>query len=1472
MTAGARVDREGAAPADPMVVERLHRLFGYLRAVRAVFDRPVRDITASGEELLWQAHLAAVPGCRVGPGDPVRSGIVPDPRRPGRPVEAAADDEPWLLVRKQPAPPALKPLPAGVDRRLLRGRLDDPAEPPALDMDAIAALDDATAVKAKLTDWLGRAWRPWSRATAAQRLYRDLWDLALRLGQDEASLELVWGHGVLGWQPAGERLVHPLLVTPMQVEIDPDRGQVRVRPAAPTALEVAFLDGLGLPGLEALTERRDRLRDDPVDPWDAARTRELWAFVGNVLRADLAVRGDHGEPPAEPTPALAATSVLYVRRRTVSYRRFYERAAAALAAGALDGGPLIGVVAPGGPADRVGAPDADERLVMPLPTNAEQEEIGRRLAVWRGTTVQGPPGTGKTHTIANLISHLMAQGKRVLVTSHKEQPLEVLRSTLPERIRPLCVSLLGVGAGEFSQLDQSVQAILRETTTLDRDRAGWAIERAGEDLDRTEADLAAARAELAAGIELERSRFELDGRPRSAAEVGRWLAGADAGLRFIPDPLELDAEPPLDTAELAELYRLAARVSETDRALVASRRPDPAVLPRGDGLRALYAAVEAADRRLAELAAEPPASRIPASMSPAGLDAIARRTEEVAAVMAKVEEGWLGVLRGELRRSGPSATSWAQFVGFIDKAIAELYELGRRTGPHKIELPPEVPARQLTDQLNAMRAHLASGRSLSRMSLLGRFEMGGVVKVARIDGSPPRTMEDVELLLDQIGLKRRRGELVTAWNRQLAKVDGPTVDPDDPDPLAAIEAEVGAVRSAITFETSTWPEFRERLKWSGLRLARQPDPAEIQALREDVAKARTRQARDQAVERAKGARASAGAELERLREDIETGRRRKHASHLWAELATAMDLTDPEAWGEALAEAERLAALEPQVRRLDELAERLRGAAPLWAELIVAGRGDPVTTGDPAVAAEAWVLRQAETWLDRLVAAFDPRAVTERLDELTDMRRRQLGDLVAWSTWMAVAERITDDQRRALNGWVQAVRRIGKGTGKHANRYRGIAREQMDRCRDAVPVWIMPTYRVIETFEPSPDADGPPFDVVIVDESSQCDLFSLGVLALGDQVVVVGDDKQISPTLITDQAGVHELIEAHIADLPNARLLDTTASLYDVAKWAFPGVVMLREHFRCLPEIIAFSNELMYDGEILPLREEPEDPAWEPVRTTRVLGAERSGTVNEAEAEALVEAVVKCCADPAYDARSMGVISLMGEAQARHIQHQLLERLGEREYAARRIKCGDAYRFQGDERDVMFLSMVAASGDRQAAMTRLADRQRINVAASRARDQLWLFHSVDPRDLHPDDARAVLLRWCLDPPSREVDSGRPESPLERAVQRTLRTRGFTVRPQVRVGNYRIDLVVEGVGGGRLAVECDGEASAGIDRFDADERRQLILERLGWRFHHVRGSAFYRDQDATVADLLDRLAELEIEPARDPEVPTPDRAG
>ena len=83
------------------------------------------------------------------------------------------------------------------------------------------------------------------------------------------------------------------------------------------------------------------------------------------------------------------------------------------------------------------------------------------------------------------------------------------------------------------------------------------------------------------------------------------------------------------------------------------------------------------------------------------------------------------------------------------------------------------------------------------------------------------------------------------------------------------------------------------------------------------------------------------------------------------------------------------------------------------------------------------------------------------------------------------------------------------------------------------------------------------------------------------------------------------------------------------------------------------------------------------------------------------------------------------------------------EMIERRLICGDAYSFQGDERDIMFLSMVIANNAKFAALTKESDIRRFNVAASRARNQMWLFHSVDLENLNSKCVRASLLSYCL---------------------------------------------------------------------------------------------------------------------------------
>lgn len=181
----------------------------------------------------------------------------------------------------------------------------------------------------------------------------------------------------------------------------------------------------------------------------------------------------------------------------------------------------------------------------------------------------------------------------------------------------------------------------------------------------------------------------------------------------------------------------------------------------------------------------------------------------------------------------------------------------------------------------------------------------------------------------------------------------------------------------------------------------------------------------------------------------------------------------------------------------------------------------------------------------------------------------------------------------------------------------------------------------------------------------------------------------------------------------------------------------------------------------------------------------------------------------------------------------------------------------------MFLSLVAAENVRFAALTKREAQQRFNVAASRAKNQMRLYHSLDLVDLNPNDMRYRLLDYCLDPKrvNEEVADLEKlcESPFEIEVLRILLANGYRVRPQVEVGRYRIDFVVEGLRT-RLAVECDGDRWHGIDEWEDDRNRQRDLERVGWTFWRVRASAFYRYRKKAMETLWQKLDEMGIEKA------------
>src|SRR5439155_18907800 len=178
-----------------------------------------------------------------------------------------------------------------------------------------------------------------------------------------------------------------------------------------------------------------------------------------------------------------------------------------------------------------------------------------------------------------------------------------------------------------------------------------------------------------------------------------------------------------------------------------------------------------------------------------------------------------------------------------------------------------------------------------------------------------------------------------------------------------------------------------------------------------------------------------------------------------------------------------------------ELLARLETSAPGWAGAIRA-RSAPhdakTVPGDPGA---AWLWRQLHDELEfRGQTSLDALQVSA--EQLTEELERVTAELIDRRAWTAQIRRTKLKQRQALRGWLDTMRKIGRGFGVRAPRLRAEARKLMGECRTAVPVWIMPVSRVVETFDPRATR----FDVVIIDEASQSDPLGLIAFYLGRQV------------------------------------------------------------------------------------------------------------------------------------------------------------------------------------------------------------------------------------------------------------------------------------------------------------------------------------------------------------------------------------
>jgi very-short-patch-repair endonuclease len=1354
-------------------------------------------------------------------------------------------------------------------------------------------LAEVPEVAAAFADWLA-AWRLWADGKRVRSVYKGLFEMQLASTYHSEEFELVVGVGCLSWRPEGhDRVVRHVATAPIAITLDENSGTLTVAQVSSPERVSIELDMLGpelIPSPADIDEIRQLGREYDAHLLDQPAMSSICRRLTHLFDPDAQYDEGALTPPTGTNPQGAFAPAIVLRRRTNrGLVQIYDQIVSQIQASGEVPSGILPLIDPDRQPESVPSTTRgavvgiDDEDFLPLPVNEAQRRIIERVDRTAQTVVQGPPGTGKTHTAAALVSHLLAEGKRVLITAQTDRALCEVRAKLPSEIQSLAVSVIGQSRSD--DLRTAVEDISRRAAKFDAAESRKSIERHLTRLHELRRERADAYARL---IAIRRQEVE----PRNdGPEPGTLAAIAYRHLQDQPKfewihDFDIDPHRTGQSVATDEIVRWRNTLLDDDIASHAAeacgRLPDlSAVLSPEDyaKLVTLEQRAMATKDKYRNLLVRNSFEFIQ-PLAPDVRKELRSRVFELAdraMALERRDEAWIYEALRDVHsgRQKIWLVRAAQIKSLADQAAELIARLGPTTSV--VVTGGDIGVHQ--EVAKSLLAHIDSGKEIKALPdgspKIGRSTSKSV-KLAepfftevKVNGVSAVTREQLTTFIDWVEARRAIAAMDRIWPPSVRipdedslreKLDWHRTEVGQLDKVLAMGDQLEAERAWCHYNNLPVPH------WNSL-----DDVRRYAAL----------------VEAADNA-AAASSSIEALASYLRAEAQWPTSSAVTKDLLKAVESRDRYEYISAHTHLVHLHRVAQAISERDRIRAKLDQSAARLAEAIAADPAAPQWADRLPLYEEAWRWEITGRWILEQ-AAEDSNVLKTQLNVIEQQIRSEVEGLTADRAWgHAVAPgRLTGSARANLTQSAQLVSSLREDAGKYAAKKHAEIAEAMDRCRPSIPVWIMPIYRIAEQVRVQPNL----YDVVIVDEASQVGLEATFLQYLAPKIVVIGDDKQVSRAAVgVDQQELRDLANQHFAsDTDKASWQDPTCSYFDEAAMRFGGRITLTEHRRCVPEIIGFSNRIAYEPEgisLVPVRQFGSD-RLEPIKVVYLAGGYETGnSTNPVEADAIVDQIRKCLADPQYGGATFGVISLLGKEQAKLIEHRLLDTVPPEEWSARQLRCGVASDFQASERDVMFLSMVNGPdpAKRISAFTAPPYLQRFNIAASRAKDQMWVYHSIPRSELtNPEDMRYQLLDYCYGVINRtHADTPAigmvPEDTLvapfdsvfEQRLYNRIVERGCTVWPQYQALGYNIDLMVIGAKG-KLAIECDGEFWHGPAEYEADLARQHALERCGWEFFRIRESVFYADMATTLEKLWETLDELDmrtadrIEPSFDDDV-------
>lgn len=1480
-----------------MKKDKYLQIFNYLKEFSKLRSNPVRDIDAQETQYPEKFWLNDIPE------NELFENIIR--------TDFNEDNDYWLKVRKpkEPTKPEFAKLPENlekwIDKPTLLNEEDEPKLKESLEINGeTLSIEDFPELEKELQQYIDKKWIDdlieYNEKLEAYRtehekyeklnsVYKQLFRIFNKTQQFGEEYELVVGVGLLNFKENDERpkIFRHILTQRVDIyfEYSQKDSQIFVSPNLESTPQIETDSILDLFDqfdsqniIDAEKSVENYIKEKNIETIFGNTEDALQMFAervspdGSYNHLIEKPNRTHSKPNITFSPAL-----LLRKRNTRSFTALYEKILENIENGndSLEIptiNDLIGIHPD--IEDDISSPDNSfndsqiEPIFFPKEYNDEQLEIVEKSKKNNKVLVQGPPGTGKSHTIANLICHLLANGKKVLITAYTKRALEVLKDKLPPEFQDLAVNLLSGDSSSIQDLQSSVNAINDELSRANLTQYQSQIHEFENELKKTRESIAETSNSLVKIKEKATRKQEINEKYKGTlTEIAESLERDTPLFEWYEDDFSNIENNEL-LSRLTEFIQLHENYKQIETDEFVFEIPDPNKLLTAVQLKE-YSGLTA---KLAN-GSFPKDANLKLSCS--DFDQLFQQLNNLQNFYNEVDKFQIdftsSVIESFLKGRNQE---WLQILN-QSKSVLEKFEkhdLRQIDKDIEVSYPQDKSLKQLKNDAQVLLAYLNEGNPLSgfTFSIKKPFlpreikERLYFIEAVRVNGSPCDTIEEYETVLNDISFRQDFIELSEIWGKEepkgnllFKKISFFKQIHNEVLRLSKLIEEAKAVKLAIESISNLQIKLfdDEDLKTSILK-------AEYSKLKESISEF------DALINQSTAY----------LNNYVPKG-----YHPIKKNIIEAYNNLDFHTYEELLNRIEKLAYGKENFVNFKNLRSELYSKIPSTTQLV---EDDSFSAKDVENLKQAIYFRNAQHQLEKLMDVNYENQLIQNLNELERKERKLTAKLASKKAWYKVVEGLQQNRslRQHLDAWVMAVKKIGKtGKGKRAMKFRKIAQQEMEHCKDSVPCWIMPLYKVAETIQPEQEM----YDYVIIDEASQLGPDAIFLLYITKNIIIVGDDKQTSPEYVgVDANTMTPHIKRHLNGIPFSDYYGTEFSFFDHAKFFCDGVTVLREHFRCMPEIIEFSNRHFYapDGKgLYPLKQYSEnrlEPLMAEFCPNGYTEGRGSRIINEPEANHIAETIGKLVEDENYNGKTIGVITLQGNQQASVIENLLLKRVGEKEFHKRKIVCGNSSSFQGDERDIIFLSLVTAHNHNRSALVKPEDERRFNVAVSRAKEQIFLFHSVQLDDLsNTNDLRYKLLdhfknynsyQPIFNTPIERRMGTQPEpfdSWFEVDVYNDIVRKQLSIIPQYEVakGRYKIDMVALLPDGTKIAIECDGDKWHGPEQHQNDIMRQKVLERCGWQFFRIRGYEYYTNREKALEPLWNMIPvfeEKEIEPLSD----------